>query len=152
MAAMFVLDLVVLAVFFIGSYVVVRIREARRGFDAFVSGSTSSYQFGDDAFHASQMVSIGGRLVSRPLPQLTVDQSAFRITLQAVEVPEVLGIWRSDVERMYTRRGIYGVGFSFKDRTHKADGLTIWCGSREPLWSTLAELGWLTRAAEDSAS
>jgi hypothetical protein len=148
MAAMFVLGLVVLTVFFVCSYLVMRFRVARRGFDAFTSDSTLSYVFDDDAFHASEMISIGSHLVSRPLPELMVDRSALRITLQSAGIPEVLGIWRLDVDHMYTRRGINGVGFSFKDGTHKADGLTIWCGSREPLWSTLAELGWLTSTSK----
>lgn len=149
MPTMLVLGLMVLAAFFAGSYLVMRHREAQRGYDAFKCDSTSSYTFDADALHASEMITIGGRLMSRPLPSLVIDRSAFRITVQSAGGgPEVLGIRRSEVDRMYTRRGIYGVGFSFKDRTHRADGVTIWCGSREPLWSRLGELGWLTSGSK----
>lgn len=144
MPTMLVVGLAVLAVYFASAYLVIRHREAQRGYDAFKCDSISSHTFDDDALHASEMISIGDRLISSPLPSLTIDRSAFRITVQSADGPVVLGIRRSDVDRMYTRRGVYGIGFSFKDTTHRADGVTVWCGSREPFWSKLGELGWLT--------
>jgi hypothetical protein len=132
------------AIFAVTSVLAIRSRDRRRGTDAFTSDLTRSYEFSADAFRTSGLVSVGGVLINHPLPEVVVDRSVLRIRLTSAGFPETLGIRRCDVSHVYTHRGVNGVGFGFKDRTHRADGVTIWCGSREPLWTALADLGWLT--------
>lgn len=142
-----VLASVVLGVYFGISYGVMRYLKSQRGSAAFLANSLTSYEFSGDSFRTHGLVSLGSILVEHPLPEVVVDREALQINLGSEGLPDSIGIRRSDVKCAYTRRGIRGVGFGFRDPCHRADGVTIWCGSRDPLWRALAERGWLTPLA-----
>lgn len=124
-------------------FIFFRIRESRRGYEAFLADLDDGYMFDGDAVRIRAMISVGRRLINRPLPEVIFDQTAFRIKLQASGLPGIIGIRRSEVQHIYLRRGVPGVGFTFKDKNHRADAVTIWCGSTEPMRTQLAERRWL---------
>lgn len=119
------------------------IRESRRGYGAFLAGFDEGYVFDDDAVRIRAMISVGRQLIDRPLSEVIFDRTVFCIKLHASGLPAVIGIRRSDVQRIYLRRGVPGIGFTFMDKNHRADAVTIWCGSSEPMRTELADRRWL---------